>query len=508
MQKAKALRPFGTDPKVTAAPSAGVGVILTLFVLSLLIPASYELLGLRLSAERMMVLCAIIPLGVAWVSGKAGRIIPLDILMLLHALWMIIALVANHGTERFAYGGILFVELFGSYLIGRVLIQGAASYKRLFQLMLLAMLVLLPMALMELFSGRAYMQEFFRMALGSAHGDVDHPPRMGLWRVQSVMQHPILWGVFCSIAVVNAYHIWSHKMSAGLSRMGLAFMSSFFSLSSGALLASLLQVLLIAWGWLTRGAWKPLAIGFLSLYVFLSLASNRGPVIILIETLTFDPSTGWMRVHIWRHGIDDALANPIFGIGLNEHSRPYWLASSVDNFWLLTAMRYGIFSFLLLATGLIWHLYRIVTEKGLTDYEKRLREAYVIGLVSLAFALCTVHFWGPPYLLFFAYVGAGVWFYAPREDRKRIQEGLAEAHTDDIDRGAGLGEASFPMARRDPASVASARDTHAEHEISTKRDTQRFTRQGRLSFEAAPKSLLRTRSERGRWSRTDGPKRK
>ena len=153
-------------------------------------------------------------------------------------------------------------------------------------------------------------------------------------------------------------------------------------------------------------------------YIFLSFASNRGPVVLLIETLTFNSGTGWTRIHIWRNGIDDVMRNPIFGIGLNDWTRPFWLTSSVDNFWLLTAMRYGIVGFSFLAAGVAWHAYKVLTAKGLTAYERQLRVGYMIGLISLSLSLATVHIWGPPFVLFLAYIGAGVWFYtrpAPAE---------------------------------------------------------------------------------------------
>jgi len=35
-------------------------------------------------------------------------------------------------------------------------------------------------------------------------------------------------------------------------------------------------------------------------------------------------------------------AHPVFGIGYGDWARPNWIPASVDNFWLLTAMRHGV----------------------------------------------------------------------------------------------------------------------------------------------------------------------
>lgn len=424
--------------------TAGNPVAILLFVLCLVIPANFDIAGLNLSTTRFFVLIALLPLVLQWMSGKAGGVRAVDVLILIHGVWIVLALVVNHGMPRFAYGGMLLVETFGGFLIGRALIRSASDYITLFRLLLGVLLLLLPFAFYELVSDQAIMQKLFRTILGSAHSDVNHPPRMGFYRVQSVMQHPILFGVFCSITVANAYFIWSYSFPAAVIRVGIALTATFTSLSSGALLASLLQLLMIGWGKVTGNAWKVLAMGTASLYIFLSVASNRGPVVLMIETLTFNSGTGWTRIHIWRHGIDDVMRNKVFGIGLGDWTRPFWLAGSVDNFWLLTAMRFGIVGFVFLAAAFILQGYKIMSVKTLTDYEKQLRIGYMIGLVSLSLSLATVHIWGPTYVLLLAYLGAGSWFYTrpdPEPDAPGSEAGESEA-------GASGAGAAGPARRR------------------------------------------------------------
>lgn len=484
------------EPNVTTAAldpataTQGARLLIALFVLSLLIPSSWEIVGLRLDAARIYALGIVIPMAMRWLSQDAGRPLPVDMLILLHGFWIVVTMVVNHGPTRITLAGMTVVEVLSGYLVGRVLIRDAASFKFLFQALLAALVFLMPFALLEMNSGRALLQEIFRGLTGSAYGDVAHEPRWGLYRAQTVMQHPILWGVFSAIVVANVFYIWRDRLPAAVARGGIAALACFSSMSAGALLNLLLQALLIAWGWATRGAWKMLIVVFLSVYLFLSVASNRGPIILLIETLTFNATTGWTRIHIWRHGIDDAWANPIFGIGLHEHTRPFWLTASVDNFWLVMMMRHGFVGFGLLAAALAWHIWKVTTAKGLSSYERRLREGYMIALVALLFSLATVHFWGPPYLLMFAYIGAGVWFYS---GPVRVPEpeifGDGDADKERSIGGHQVRERDLPFARNFAEPVARPKDVPLSRPASiadvapsplSREDAPEFSRRGFL----------------------------
>ena len=68
--------------------------------------------------------------------------------------------------------------------------------------------------------------------------------------------------------------------------------------------------------------------------------------------------------------------------------------ASVDNFWLLTAMRYGLPAFLLLVAGIAANLVQIVRQPGLGERLADLRRGHVIATIGLAMTLGTVHAWG------------------------------------------------------------------------------------------------------------------
>src|SRR5690606_26065514 len=100
--------------------------------------------------------------------------------------------------------------------------------------------------------------------------------------------------------------------------------------------------------------WTLIFLGIAALVVFLEIASNRGAVKVLVNLATIDPLTGYYRILIWTFGSEVVAANPVFGIGWHDWARPGWMVSStVDAFWLLMAMMFGLPAVAMLAYAAI-----------------------------------------------------------------------------------------------------------------------------------------------------------
>ena len=182
------------------------------------------------------------------------------------------------------------------------------------------------------------------------------------------------------------------------------------ALSSGPFLLGMLQFGMIAWEKITRAKWKLLTVLAILAFIVVDLLSNRTPFEVLISYGTFNQGTAYNRVHIWNYGMQNVMSSPIFGIGLNDWFRPFWMHSgSFDNFWLLQAMRYGIPAFAFLALGIAASIWSITRAQGLSFGENQCRTGYMVSLTGLLFALATVHVWGPTSVFFMFYIGAGVW---------------------------------------------------------------------------------------------------
>jgi hypothetical protein len=398
------------DGHVFASVRPTSALFIGLFIAVLLIPIYFNIGETRLSMSRVLLLISFLPLLIRLLTGQAGRLMAADYLMMAYCGWVAITYTYHYGTGRIALSGITIIEQLGAYLVGRVLVRNVTDYRIFIKTFFIALLLLLPFALFELFTGRNLWAALFDLIFsvhqkpGSAYG------RLGLERVMSGFEHPILYGLFCSFGVANFFYVFQPRIFKAVIMMVFTAGMTFMSLSSAPLMAVASQALMITWDKATNGRWVLLAVLAVLTYVTIDALSNRTPVTILISTLTFNPVSAWTRVAIWDYGYAAVLANPIMGIGLEDWPRPFWLTSSVDNFWLLISMRHGIPAIVLLLGALACHLVAILRTNNPPSTLARYRTGYVLALLCLYFTLCTVHIWGGVSSFTFFYIGAGLWF--------------------------------------------------------------------------------------------------
>lgn len=382
---------------------------MALFFLAICLPISLVIGGLALDPIRVFLLITIVPLTIRLLSKKDGPIVISDYLVAAFSIWIIVTLTARHGMERFPYGVILAVESFGGYLAGRMMIRSAQDYKRFIDYYVFVLLFMLPFAIYELYNARMPLADIFRgffTVIGK-----NPQVRYDLSRVQVVFHHSILFGVFCSLTIASVFHIYRDRIEKLVPRLVLVTGITLTSLSSGPLISVALQYCMVAWGVITKNKWKLLVGLFIAFYITAKIFTNRGPVLIFIETFTFDPRSGWWRLHIWNHGSASVLNHPWLGIGLDIYEKPVWLTDSVDNFWLLMAMRHGLPGFIFLAAAFAFHIRHIVKAKDLDPLSERIRTGYMITLTGLIFTLATVHVWGSIGVLVMFFLGAGSFIY-------------------------------------------------------------------------------------------------
>ena len=384
--------------------------MLLLFVLSLIPPSYFFIAGLRLSPTRVLLLAFFVPLLVRLLSGAAGRIRAMDVFLMLFLVWMVVTLVYHHGMERFPYAMISVVELFGGYLIGRVLVRNAADFALLFRIVFWVLVALSPFVLMELLTDRNLLQEMSRKIVPTYFKDESSRGRIGLHRVMAGFEHPILYGLFCAAVFGPLLAVFARRGTVRVALVLFLGFMTFASLSSAPLLALAIQLALLIWAWMTGGRWWLLAGSVVFLYGLIDLLSNRTPVTILINYITFDPGTAWTRILIWEFGSAEMWRHPVFGIGMNDWTRPAWLTGSVDNFWLVIGMRHGVVGLGLLIPALASGLWTVMRVRGLTGQTAHLRRNYVLALGAVYLTLCTVHIWGDSSSFIMLLIGAGAWF--------------------------------------------------------------------------------------------------
>ena len=395
-------------------------VPVVIYLLCVVVPIGFNVGPLAMTTLRLFLLLMVIPLVMRLVSGGLGRVFATDILFFLHILWATVALAVNNPSQVVQQMGSVGVEFIGGYLLARAYIRTPESFISLAKWLVIIVCITTPLAIYEAKTGSPILIELLRRLPGlTSVGIVSIEGRMGLERVQAVFAHPIHYGLFCSVAFSLAFvamkditnTAWRYISSAIIAFSGL------LALSSGALLAIILQTFLILWAAIFakfNGRWWLLIGLFAIVYVIIDLLSNRTPMKVFMSYATFSAHNAYWRAIIFDWGMKNVWSSPFVGIGMNDWVRPFYMTSgSMDNFWLVMAVRYGIPGFLLLATGYALAVFRILRRDFSTDIVlAQIRRAWIFTFLGLSFTLSTVHIWTNIYSFVFFMFGAGMWLIA------------------------------------------------------------------------------------------------
>jgi len=391
--------------------------VVTVYIFCVVVPIYFYVGPLYLNTLRTLLLILLAPLAIKLVTGKCGRVILTDGLFFAYFLWTIPALMVNNPDAVIQQTGSTGAEFLGGYLVGRVYIRNRHQFLAMCRQLAMVVLILLPFGLIEARNSNPVIPDLIRR-LPSVFSvpDVNIPGRMGLNRVQNSFNHPIHYGLFSSVVFslnfialqgkINPVWRWVSSTLIGL--------GCFLALSSGALLALLLQLGLIAWAVvfqkITWRWWLLLGCGVVA-YIAIDLLSNRTPFKVFLSYATFSPQTAYWRALIFEYGFQNALDNPLFGIGLNDWERPSWMyGDSMDNFWLVVAVRYGFPAAIFIIAGYMRVLLKVIFLKIEDDPElSRIRRAWVFSFVGLTFTLVTVHIWSNIYSFVFFMFASGIW---------------------------------------------------------------------------------------------------
>ena len=225
-------------------------------------------------------------------------------------------------------------------------------------------------------------------------------------RASGTLEHPILLGTVCTIAILLSGAMQSRlKWPVRLS----CFIGLTLSASAGPLGGLLLGLALKIYGRLFRQVarrWTLLAVA-VGTVILLATIVSKNPIGRLTD-FTFDPASAYYRTLIWHYGTMSVMQSPIFGIGLyTDWFREEWMPKSVDAFWLLSAMNFGIPGALLICLSWIspflWPAHRNFKDPDLPIPQSQLRYDLNIAMVAVVYIAFTVHLWGPTAMLICIY---------------------------------------------------------------------------------------------------------
>ncbi len=410
----------------TVSDSPKLSMFVVLFLIGLCIPIQLMIGPTRLSAYRIILLAAILPAIVNWMSDRNIKVCTTDILMLLLGVTGAISLIVADGFGNSIESSVIFfVETCGPYFIARSYIRTPEHFEKFSKLLYYSVLFFLPFAIIENLTDRTLILETLGKIFPVWKNVWDFK-RLGLERAQVVFEHPILFGVYCACAFCLCIHVYNY--GRGFFRTvftsSLAFLAAFASLSSGALTMMAAQLFLTLWDRILKPVprrWFLFAILCVMAYVAIDILSNRTPIQVFVHYLTFSSHNSYTRILIFESGMEALQLRPWFGYGLtNELVMKWsWLTTSIDNFFLLMAVRHGVPVFFVLLFALIFVYVRICRAKITDRRVNAYRAGLLICLGGLIVAGITVHYWNAVYCLFMFFMGAGMWvaeYRSPVED--------------------------------------------------------------------------------------------
>ncbi len=425
-QAAAAANPHGQNQNGQNTPSSGIGgsirdagwpIIFFMIVLCLPPELGFKVGPLYLSWYRTMFLFFFLPCLWKLFNGTIQRH-RCDTLFILFFAWAFLSLLLNHGISvALETGGSFALDGLGAYLLARTYIKDDRSFAGFCRLFVSIVLLFMVLSVPESVTGIPYARKLAAI-VGRNAPMPETDMRLGFYRAFVTFDHPILYGVFCGNALALSWFIIGGKLLRRTLRciaIGFATASSF---SSGAVTTYMTQLTLIIWNftpWTNRRKWWGF-IGILAVaYLGIDILSNRDPLRVAISYLTFNPSTAYGRIVIWQYGSAEVIRHPWIGIGLNDWIRAEWLlSSSMDNFWLLTSMRYGLPAFCFLAGGVLSICYSLIKTTTLSPTQATIRLGWLLSLIGYCLAGCTVHFWNTLLVFFCFFIGSGVWLTNPQ----------------------------------------------------------------------------------------------
>lgn len=396
----------------------------TFLIIAFLCPTEFSLFldGLRIPPHRLA-LIALLPIAFGrLILQKNLKIRSYDLAFIAFNVWTVVIYMYHQGQqEGLVYGGSLALDGLGAYLVARTWIRDVALFQAALRTMGYAIAAAGLIALPETLLGQHFIHDILRVITGYTHPTAVET-RLGLTRAYGTFDHPIHYGTFCAALLAQFWYATTSTMERRKRAVLLAG-ATFLGLSSAPILCLMLQVGMLVWERVTRSTHNRTALtltAIAGLYIGASMVMERSPINFIATGMTLDSWTGYYRLQIWEYGLQNVVANPWTGIGLNDWERPWWMISStVDAFWLVIAMREGLPGIASILLGIALNM-RAVVKNGLTHRDaqvRRLSRGWIMSLIALSLVGCTVHYWNVLYAFFFFFIGLAGWMSDPAKVR-------------------------------------------------------------------------------------------
>ncbi len=297
-----------------------------------------------------------------------------------------------------------------AYFFARSVFRSLRDVRIFLILMLPGLAVMGGILAFESITKTHFLQPFVAQFTGGG-GQMRMDERLGFMRARGPFPHPILAGIFFA-SFLPLY--WLSGLRGWPFLIGIAAsVSSFFTVSSAALLALAAGTGLVVYNWLSEQisifSWRIFFLFGAIVTFVLEFGTNAGAFSVIMRFASLNSYSAYNRVLIWRYGTDNVEKNPWFGIGYAEWERPSWMKGSIDHYWLLQAIQFGIIPPLLIALACaiaIYTLARRSSHSRLVD--ARFERGIAIAMAVFAFGVISVAIWLSAQAWFFMLLGITV----------------------------------------------------------------------------------------------------
>jgi len=363
----------------------------------------------RLTPARLVFL-ALAPVMLVSFSSLLGsaryRFTISDILLPLATFWSLFALSRTQGFgDALKSGGVTALEMISPYLLMRSLLNDVRQVHAIVRLFCILSALVGPLAIVDTLTNEPILHDSLARITGYSYFEgaglarnLADNYRLGLFRAQGIFEHPILLGVVMCFALLLTRDLVGPVKK--FCRIGCA-LGLFLSLSSapwqGFLAGIGLMLFSRIFGFPHRWMFVVFGAAFAVGSVFM-VTSN--PWVYIFNYMTLDASTGYYRLLIWQYAGTAALESPLFGIGLlADWVREDWMGASIDSYWLVLALHYGIPCSIMTGLGLIGACSLAVRQTRANSGQIGPREvklAETLGILMFLTVMLgfTVHFWG------------------------------------------------------------------------------------------------------------------
>jgi hypothetical protein len=340
------------------------------------------------------------------VTSGRYRFVASDLFVLLAGFWIIYAPANIIGVgEALNHAGPTALEFCMGYLATRTMLSKHGHALSFVNLLCRIVAFAALLALLDPLTRRSFTHE----TLGNLTGfrlqeqwtsESDAFYRMGLFRADGPIEHPIILAILCSFALLLALSVPVRSRSFVIVA---SILGATFALSSAATQAIAIGSGLLIYGRMLAGfpfRWFALicigAAGILCLFFV-----SDSPASLVFRYLTFDPSTGYYRYMTWNQVIAAVAPSPWYGIGFGPFPDELDITHSLDSLWLVIAIQSGVPGSILIALSMLGaaSLPTSGPRVNLTIAESKLGNTLGILIFLLVFLAFTVDYWGTIWIL-------------------------------------------------------------------------------------------------------------